>query len=77
MDVAGKVQDRTRNSVLRQMSMLQSMTLEELREKWLDLYRSSESGFLCRPPKNDEMQGKRKADEGAYFSYVTEIGFKA
>ena len=25
----------------------------------------------------DEMQGKRKADEGAYFSYVTEIGFEA
>ena len=38
MDAAGKVQDRTRNSVLRQMSILQSMTLEELREKWLDLY---------------------------------------
>ena len=34
----GKTQDRTRNSVLRQMALLQSMTLEQLREKWLDLY---------------------------------------
>ena len=34
----GKNQDRTRNSVLRQMALLQSMSLEQLREKWLDLY---------------------------------------
>ena len=34
----GKTQDRTRNSVLRQMALLQSMSLEQLREKWLDLY---------------------------------------
>ena len=34
----GKIQDRTRNSVLRQMALLQSMSLEQLREKWLDLY---------------------------------------
>lgn len=34
----GKNQDRTRNSVLRQMVLLQSMSLEQLREKWLDLY---------------------------------------
>ncbi len=33
-----KNQDRTRNSVLRQMALLQSMSLEQLREKWLDLY---------------------------------------
>lgn len=35
---AAKNQDRTRNSVLRQMALLQSMSLEQLREKWLDLY---------------------------------------
>jgi hypothetical protein len=29
----GKIQDRTRNSVLRQMALLQSMSLEQLREK--------------------------------------------
>ena len=34
----GKHQDRTRNSVLRQMALLQSMSLEQLKEKWLDLY---------------------------------------
>ena len=34
----GKNQDRTRNSVLRQMALLQSMSLEQLRVKWLDLY---------------------------------------
>jgi hypothetical protein len=34
----GKNQGRTRNSVLRQMALLQSMSLEQLREKWLDLY---------------------------------------
>jgi hypothetical protein len=34
----GKNQDRTRNSVLRQMALLQSMSLEQLREKWLGLY---------------------------------------
>ncbi len=34
----GKNQDRTRNSVLRQMALLQSMSLAQLREKWLDLY---------------------------------------
>lgn len=34
----GNNQDRTRNSVLRQMALLQSMSLEQLREKWLDLY---------------------------------------
>jgi hypothetical protein len=27
--------------------------------------------------ENDEMQGVLKANEGAYFSYVTEIGFEA
>jgi Protein of unknown function (DUF2924). len=35
---AARIQDRTRNSVLRQMALLQSMSLEQLREKWLDLY---------------------------------------
>jgi len=34
----GKTQDRTRNSVLRQMALLQSMSLDQLREKWVDLY---------------------------------------
>ena len=34
----GKTQDRTRNSVLRQMALLQSMSLDQLREKWFDLY---------------------------------------
>jgi len=34
----GKAQERTRNSVLRQMAVLQSMSLHQLREKWLDLY---------------------------------------
>ena len=33
-----QVRDRTRNSVLRQLAMLKSMSLEQLREKWLDLY---------------------------------------
>ena len=33
-----KASERTRNSVLRQMAMLQSMSLEQLRDKWLDLY---------------------------------------
>ena len=39
-DKAGndKVRERTRNSVLRQLAMLQSMSLEQLRDKWLDLY---------------------------------------
>lgn len=32
--------ERTRNSVLRQLATLQTMTLEQLREKWLDLYGS-------------------------------------
>ena len=36
--MSGKNQDRTRNSVLRQMALLQSMSLGQLREKWLDLY---------------------------------------
>jgi len=31
---------RTRNSVLRQLATLQTLTLEQLREKWLDLYGS-------------------------------------
>ena len=34
----GKTQDRTRNSVLRQLAMLQSMDIGQLREKWLDLF---------------------------------------
>jgi hypothetical protein len=34
----GKALERTRNSVLRQMAMLQSMSLDQLRDKWLDLY---------------------------------------
>jgi hypothetical protein len=33
-----KARERTRNSVLRQMAMLQSMNLTQLRDKWLDLY---------------------------------------
>jgi hypothetical protein len=33
-----KTQDRTRNSVLRQLAMLQTMELDQLREKWLDLF---------------------------------------
>jgi hypothetical protein len=33
-----QVRERTRNSVLRQLAMLKSMSLEQLREKWLDLY---------------------------------------
>ena len=33
-----KKKERTRNSVLRQLAMLQSMSLEQLRDKWLDLY---------------------------------------
>ena len=33
-----KTKERTRNSVLRQLAMLQSMSLEQLRDKWLDLY---------------------------------------
>jgi hypothetical protein len=33
-----KTQDRTRNSVLRQLAMLQSMSVDQLREKWLDLF---------------------------------------
>ena len=33
-----KTQERARTSVLRQLAMLQSMSLEQLREKWLDLY---------------------------------------
>ena len=33
-----QARDRTRNSVLRQLAMLKSMNLEQLREKWLDLY---------------------------------------
>ena len=36
----GKNGGRTRNSVLRQLATLQNMTLEQLREKWLDLYGS-------------------------------------
>ena len=36
----GKNGERTRNSVLRQLATLQTMTLEQLREKWLDLYGS-------------------------------------
>ena len=40
-----KNQDRTRNSVLRQMALLQSMSLEQLREKWLDLYGCTKSNF--------------------------------
>ncbi|MCD6153946.1 MAG: DUF2924 domain-containing protein, partial [Syntrophobacterales bacterium] len=36
----GKNSGRTRNSVLRQLATLQNMTLEQLREKWLDLYGS-------------------------------------
>jgi hypothetical protein len=36
--VNDKARERTRNSVLRQMAMLQSMSLEQLRDKWLDLY---------------------------------------
>ena len=36
--MSGKNQDRTRNSVLRQMALLQSMSLGQLREKWFDLY---------------------------------------
>jgi hypothetical protein len=35
---SGKARERTRNSVLRQMAMLRSMSLEQLRDKWLDLY---------------------------------------
>ena len=34
----GNNSERTRNSVLRQLATLQTMTLEQLREKWLDLY---------------------------------------
>jgi len=34
----GNNSGRTRNSVLRQLATLQTMTLEQLREKWLDLY---------------------------------------
>ena len=39
-DKAGgnQARERTRNSVLRQLAMLKSMSLEQLREKWLDLY---------------------------------------
>lgn len=54
----GKNQDRTRNSVLRQMALLQSMSLEQLREKWLDLYgeekRDGSFGEMCstRAPTN-------------------------
>jgi hypothetical protein len=33
-----KARERTRYSVLRQMAMLKSMSLEQLRDKWLDLY---------------------------------------
>jgi len=36
----GKNGERTRNSVMRQLAALQTMTLEQLREKWLDLYGS-------------------------------------
>lgn len=35
---SGKTEDRTRNSVLRQLAMLQSMSVDQLREKWLDLF---------------------------------------
>ena len=38
MTGADRTQGRTRNSVLRQLTMLQSMSLDELREKWIDLY---------------------------------------
>lgn len=41
----GKNQERTRNSVLRQMALLQSMSLEQLREKWLDLYGEEPNGL--------------------------------
>ena len=35
-----KMQDRTRTSAMRQIVLLQSMRLEELREKWIDLFGS-------------------------------------
>ncbi|VDA98995.1 Bacteriophage FIG01208078: hypothetical protein [Olavius algarvensis spirochete endosymbiont] len=36
----GKNSERSRNSVLRQLATLQTLTLEQLREKWPDLYGS-------------------------------------
>jgi hypothetical protein len=38
MNAQDKTRERTRKSVLRQMAMLRSMSLDQLREKWLDLY---------------------------------------
>jgi hypothetical protein len=37
---SGKNGEQTRKSVMRQLATLQAMTLEQLREKWLDLYGS-------------------------------------
>ena len=45
---------RTRHSVLRQLATLNTMTLEQLREKWLDLYGSDpppyKKQFLIKAP---------------------------
>jgi hypothetical protein len=39
IDLTGShTHDRTRTSVLRQLALLQTLSLEELREQWLDLY---------------------------------------
>mgnify|MGYP000586724071 CR=1 FL=1 len=37
--------DRTRNSVLRQLASLNRMSVDELREKWRDLYGSEPPGY--------------------------------
>ena len=47
-----KARERTRTSVLRQLAALQTMTLDQLRDKWLDLYGAKapkyKKGFLIK-----------------------------
>ena len=54
---------RTRHSVLRQLATLNAMTLEQLREKWLDLYGSDP------PPYKKQFLIKRLAYRIQELSY--------